>query len=170
MNPDYTTSHAMRNSLYNLPMWYIWLCVLHFSCMIRIMWRLVPAILLPLAFGAQYPFSASLSKDSFGQPIYQLQWTFDVVQQTITFNVLAKTTGWVGFGLSPNGGMVGSDVVTGWVNDTGAYLQVSCEPTGGGGGEKIDSHSNFHSSAGSIRIRSGTATHRSKPGLASAIW
>ena len=96
------------------------------------MWRLVPAILLPLAFGAQYPFSATLSKDSFDQPIYQLQWTFDVVQQTITFNVLVKTTGWVGFGLSPNGGMVGSDVVTGWVNDTGAYLQVSREPTGGG--------------------------------------
>ena len=108
------------------------------------MWRLMPAILLPLAFGAQYPFSATLSKDSFDQPIYQLQWTFDVVQQTITFNVLVKTTGWVGFGLSPDGGMVGSDVVTGWVNDTGAYLQVSCKPTGGGGGRKIYSLANFH--------------------------
>ena len=97
------------------------------------MWRLVPALLFPLALGTQYPFSATLSKDSFGQPFYQLQWTFDVAQQTITFNVLVKTTGWVGFGLSPDGGMVGSDVVTGWVNSTGAYLQVSCEPTVHGG-------------------------------------
>ena len=88
------------------------------------MWRIVLATLLPFAFGTQFPFSATLLKDSSGQPIYELQWSFDVVQQTITFNVLVKTTGWVGFGLSPNGGMIGSDVVTGWVNSTGAYLQV----------------------------------------------
>ena len=82
------------------------------------------AILLPLAFGGQFPFSATLAKDSSGLPIYELQWSFDVVQQTITFNVLVNTTGWVGFGLSRDGGMIGSDVVTGWVNSTGVYLQV----------------------------------------------
>ena len=88
----------------------------------RIEWAIF--ILLPLAFGGQFPFSATLLKDSSGQPIYELQWSFDVVQQTITFNVLVKTTGWIGFGLSPDGGMIGSDVVTGWVNSTGVYLQV----------------------------------------------
>ncbi|KAL5491375.1 hypothetical protein EMCRGX_G016654 [Ephydatia muelleri] len=88
------------------------------------MWRVsVFAILLPLAFGGQFPFSATLAKDSSGLPIYELQWSFDVVQQTITFNVLVNTTGWVGFGLSRDGGMIGSDVVTGWVNSTGVYLQ-----------------------------------------------
>ena len=91
----------------------------------HVMWRVsVFAILLPLAFGGQFPFSATLAKDSSGQPIYELQWSFDVVQQTITFNVLVNTTGWVGFGLSRDGGMIGSDVVTGWVNSTGVYLQV----------------------------------------------
>lgn len=28
----------------------------------------------------------------------------------------AKTLGWVGFGISPNGGMKGSDMVIGWVD------------------------------------------------------
>ena len=41
-------------------------------------------------------------------------------KQSIAFAVNVSTTGWVGFGLSPNGQMPQSDVVIGWVKDDGA--------------------------------------------------
>ena len=43
---------------------------------------------------------------------------------TITFEIHAKTLGWVGFGLSPNGGMVGSDVIIAWVKDGETFFSV----------------------------------------------
>ena len=33
--------------------------------------------------------------------------------------VTAKTTGWVGFGFSPKGTMVNSDVIIGWISPEG---------------------------------------------------
>ena len=86
--------------------------------------------LLPLVLGS-FPFSSTLaSNQATGQPLYQLQWTFDDVRKTITFNVVVHTTGWVGFGLSPDGGMVGSDVVIGWVSSDGkTYFHVSTTRT-----------------------------------------
>ena len=73
-----------------------------------------------------YPFTSVLKADSDGSPLYILYWDFDTTEQTITFAVKAKTNGWVGFGVSPNGGMINSDVVIGWVNDEGqAFLHVS---------------------------------------------
>ena len=50
---------------------------------------------------------------------YTLHWNFDLEQQTIAFAVNVSTTGWVGFGLSPNGQMPQSDVVIGWVDNDG---------------------------------------------------
>ena len=35
-----------------------------------------------------------------------------------------KTTGYVGLGLSGNGGMAGADIVVGWVKDGEALLYV----------------------------------------------
>ena len=73
-----------------------------------------------------YPFSSVLNAAGDGSPLYTLYWNFDTAEQTITFAVKARTNGWVGFGISPNGGMVNSDVVIGWVNDEGqAFLDVS---------------------------------------------
>ncbi len=47
-------------------------------------------------------------------------------EQSIRFAVNVSTTGWVGLGLSPTGGMPSSDIVIGWVNDEGqAFLNVS---------------------------------------------
>ena len=60
---------------------------------------------------------------------YTLYWNFDLEQQTIAFAVNVSTTGWVGFGLSPNGQMPQSDVVIGWVdshNDGNTQFHVSC--------------------------------------------
>lgn len=53
-----------------------------------------------------------------------LRWGFDLVKDTITFQVTVNTTGWVGFGFSPNGGMAGSDIVIGGVGPGGIYFSV----------------------------------------------
>ncbi len=71
-------------------------------------------------------FTHSAVLDEYGR--FTLFWKFDA--ENITFEVRANTSGWVGLGFSPNGGMPGSDIVTGWVQDGEAYLQVrrqSCQ-------------------------------------------
>ena len=37
-----------------------------------------------------------------------------------------EALGYIGFGISPNGGMTGSDVVIGWVNDDGNAVFHVC--------------------------------------------
>ena len=69
----------------------------------------------------EYRFSAILDDG------YKLHWNFDLEQQKIAFAVNVSTTGWVGFGLSPNGQMPQSDVVIGWVDNNGnIQFHVSC--------------------------------------------
>ena len=46
---------------------------------------------------------------------YELCWNFDAATQNLSIAVRVNTTGWIGFGISPNGGMPNSDVVIGWV-------------------------------------------------------
>ncbi|XP_077980021.1 DBH-like monooxygenase protein 1 homolog [Glandiceps talaboti] len=53
--------------------------------------------------------------DEFGK--FKLFWKFD--SKKIVFEVHVQTTGYVGFGFSPNGGMPGSDIVIGWVKSDG---------------------------------------------------
>lgn len=73
-----------------------------------------------------YPLSSVLKADPNGNPLFTLYWNFSTVEQTVTFAVRAQTNGWVGFGISPNGGMINSDVVIGWVNGDGKpFLHVS---------------------------------------------
>ena len=69
---------------------------------------------------ANYTFSATLDES------YQLYWNYDLNEGSISFAVRVRTEGWVGFGVSPNGQMPGSDVVIGWVDDQGAtFFHVS---------------------------------------------
>ncbi|KAM4521948.1 DBH-like monooxygenase protein 2 homolog isoform 1-T1 [Odontesthes bonariensis] len=51
-----------------------------------------------------------------------LKWGFDNLQGNITFQLAVKSTGWVSFGLSPNGGMKGSDIVMGGLGPSGSYF------------------------------------------------
>ncbi len=56
---------------------------------------------------------------------YHLKWKTNDKTDTISFLVEVKTKGWVGFGISPNGGMKNSDIVIGWVTDDGkTYFHV----------------------------------------------
>ena len=50
--------------------------------------------------------------------LYILYWNY--TDQDILFEVHAKTKGWIGFGLSPNGDMLNSDIVISWVNLNGS--------------------------------------------------
>lgn len=84
--------------------------------------------LLSVFFGVCHgaPTSSSLSKyvvlDEEGN--YELYWKFD--DSTITFEVQVKTLGWIGFGISPNGDMTGSDIVIGWVDSAGIGHMKVC--------------------------------------------
>ena len=69
----------------------------------------------------KYPFSNYLDDGTF-----KLYWNFDMKQQKIDFAVNVTTNGWIGFGVSPNGKMLQSDIVMGWVNSDGtAQFHVS---------------------------------------------
>ncbi|XP_077989863.1 DBH-like monooxygenase protein 1 homolog [Glandiceps talaboti] len=52
---------------------------------------------------------------------FHLYWKFD--DKTITFEVHAETLGYVGFGISPNGGMTNADIVIGWVKDGEVFFK-----------------------------------------------
>ena len=55
---------------------------------------------------------------------YFMSWAFNDTH--IVFEVRVHTTGYVGFGLSPNGDMAPADVVIGWVKDDGTtHFSVS---------------------------------------------
>ena len=84
--------------------------------------------LLPLVLGvhdlsSSYPFNTTLY--NLNGDTYVLHWNFSTAERTIAFAVNVSTTGWVGFGVSPNGGMVNSDIVMGWVSNGRAYFHVS---------------------------------------------
>ena len=48
---------------------------------------------------------------------YILYWNY--TQTDIIFEIHVKATGWIGFGLSPNGDMLHSDVILAWVDSKG---------------------------------------------------
>ena len=49
--------------------------------------------------------------------VFRFYWNF--TSTDLIGEIHCKTKGWVGFGLSPNGGMDGSDVIVGWVGSNG---------------------------------------------------
>jgi hypothetical protein len=53
---------------------------------------------------------------------YHLYWSFD--NNTITFEIIANTMGYVGLGWSPKGGMAYGDIIVGWIDHT-PNLKVS---------------------------------------------
>lgn len=66
------------------------------------------------------PFMEYLDQDH----LVCLKWGFNDPTGSITFKLVVNTTGWVGFGFSPNGGMQGSDIVMGGFRSGGSYFAV----------------------------------------------
>ena len=58
---------------------------------------------------------------------FSLKWNVNTEEESIIFLCEVQTRGWVGFGLSPNGGMKDSDIIIAWVNDNDgiAHFHVS---------------------------------------------
>lgn len=66
-------------------------------------------------------FFASLDEDQS----VKLYWNVTTTNKEIFFTVEAKTTGWIGFGISSGQGkMQGADIVIGWVKNGVPYFQV----------------------------------------------
>ncbi|XP_069507985.1 DBH-like monooxygenase protein 2 isoform X2 [Ambystoma mexicanum] len=70
---------------------------------------LVP--LVPVQPLVEMSFSTAIEKDG----CVILRWGVDRSAGLAVFEVQAQTTGWLGFGLSPGGGMAGADIVIGGV-------------------------------------------------------
>ena len=85
-----------------------WFAVLYVLSQVFLTWS---------AYDLRGDYRFSATADDNGQ--YEIYWNFDLDTEAISFAVRVNTTGWVGFGLSSNGGMPGSDVVIGWVDHTG---------------------------------------------------
>ncbi len=61
--------------------------------------------------------------DSNGK--YLVEWEAYTDTQTIIFDLTVETTGYVGFGISPVGGMTGADIIIGGVHPNGTeYFSV----------------------------------------------
>ncbi|KAK2883924.1 hypothetical protein QQF64_016266 [Cirrhinus molitorella] len=71
----------------------------------------------------------------------QLKWGFDEIQGTILFELTVNTSGWVGFGFSPKGGMTGADIVIGGVRPEGNYF--TDRHAGGNSMPVIDQKQNY---------------------------
>ncbi|EDS29621.1 dopamine beta hydroxylase [Culex quinquefasciatus] len=54
-------------------------------------------------------------------PNYRLLWTSNT--QDITFEIQARTLGWVGMGFSHDGTLADSDVAIGWIDQGHVYFQ-----------------------------------------------
>ena len=53
---------------------------------------------------------------------YRLLWSLS--QQDITFEVQARTSGYVGLGFSTDGTIYGADIIIGWVENGQVHFQV----------------------------------------------
>ena len=68
----------------------------------------------------RYPNFLVLSSNT-----YELYWKYTAESSRLDIAVRARTTGWVGFGVSERGNMVNADIAVGWVPDQGdVQLQV----------------------------------------------
>jgi len=57
---------------------------------------------------------------------YDVDWDIDYDLEKVLFNVAVRTEGFVGFGISPNGGMAGADIFIAGVYPNGTtYASVS---------------------------------------------
>ena len=88
-------------------------------------------ILLLYLFTLQSSTAALVSEHAFFAPLdesqnVKLYWNVSTANKEIFFTVEAKTTGWIGFGISSGQGrMKGADIVIGWVKDGKPYFKVS---------------------------------------------
>ena len=77
--------------------------------------------LAPLKPSEEYTHSTVIDEENPSQ--YAVYWKL-INKEEIQFEVHCRTTGWVGFGLSPNGGMNGADIAIAWVDGSTGSAQL----------------------------------------------
>nr|XP_039264402.1 DBH-like monooxygenase protein 1 [Styela clava] len=72
--------------------------------------------------GHQATFSTEdfSQRASLANGYLKLYWKAN--KDTITMEVHGKTTGWIGIGFSPHGGMNGADIIVGWIKNGTTYI------------------------------------------------
>jgi len=69
--------------------------------------------------------SKSIQEELELNPKYKIAWRIDEGSDKIEFDLIVQSTGYVGFGLSPTGGMDGADMIIAGVLDNGTvYFSV----------------------------------------------
>jgi len=75
----------------------------------------------------KYDFQLNLQFNQSSAATFKFFYTYDKTNQMLKMAVKVLSLGWVGIGFSRNQGMPDSDVVIGWVDNSGKpFLQVSC--------------------------------------------
>lgn len=82
-------------------------------------------LLLPVLLGVSAQEEPEWRREVL-DPRYTVEWRSDFETKQLEFLIRAKTTGFVGFGLSVGGTMNGADIVIGGVHPDGTkYFSVS---------------------------------------------
>ncbi|XP_040166788.1 MOXD1 homolog 2-like [Anopheles arabiensis] len=88
------------------------------------MWAIVGLLLVTVCgFGASSGGSPSLQWEHLVDfdPNYRLLWSVDSAE--VTFEIQARTLGYVGVGFSRDGTLIGADLAVGWIDQGHVYLQ-----------------------------------------------
>lgn len=81
---------------------------------------LVISLMFSFVYSAPTPTEKYSNQMILKDPdLFILYWNYN--ENDITLETHAKTNGWSAIGLSPTGGMHGSDVVVSWINSNGSY-------------------------------------------------
>ncbi len=96
-------------------------CLSGYKKVFELQYECVPIGFVPLTPSEAYTHFVDADQTQPGQ--YQLYWK-SIGSDEIQFEVHCKSTGWVGLGLSSNGGMTGADIAIGWVSNDQAHLKV----------------------------------------------
>ena len=73
---------------------------------------------------------------------YTVYW--NITNENVTFKLNVKTNGWIGFGLSPNGGMLYSDLIVAYYYTNGSIHFTDRHTEGTIGRPIIDKYQNWH--------------------------
>ena len=75
--------------------------------------------LLPFVLAQDFPnpLSYYVNNKVLVDGSYKIYWNY--TKTDIIGEIHVKTIGWIGFGISPNGGMAGSDVFVAWIDSNG---------------------------------------------------
>ncbi|KFB49414.1 dopamine beta hydroxylase [Anopheles sinensis] len=86
-------------------------------------WTMGAAVLVLVVLNLSLASAAHWDHAVFLDDDYRLLWS--ITGQDITFEVQARTKGYIGLGFSKDGTIYGADIVIGWVDQGQVHFQVN---------------------------------------------